>query len=51
MDIGYILTSALKWYILQGIKLTDLGRVDHNLKSDGDGDHVVPDSLHILVRQ
>ena len=43
---------------MQGIKLTDLGRVDHNLKSDRDGDHVVPnrdedhvvpDSLHILV--
>ena len=30
-----------EWYILQGIKLTDLGRTDHNLKSDGDGDHIV----------
>ena len=30
-----------EWYILQGIKLTALGRADHNLKSDEDGDHIV----------
>ena len=30
-----------EWYILQGIKMTDLGRANHNLKSDEDGDHIV----------
>ena len=30
-----------EWYLLQGKKLTDLGRTDHNLKSGEDGDHIV----------